>query len=57
MKSHDENRHLKEVLRENEEVMKYLSDDELDELFDYKTYIGLAPEIVDEVIATLKNKE
>ena len=57
MKAHDENRHLKEVLRENEEVMKYLSEDELDELFDYKTYIGLAPEIVDEVITTLKNKE
>lgn len=57
MKSHDENRHLKEVLRENEEVMKYLSEDELDELFDYKTYIGLAPEIVDNVITTLKNKE
>ena len=56
MKSHDENRHLKEVLRENEEVMKYLSEDELNELFDYKTYIGLAPEIVDEVITTLKNK-
>jgi adenylosuccinate lyase len=56
MKAHDENRHLKEVLRENEDVMKYLSENELDELFDYKTYIGLAPEIVDEVIVILKNK-
>ncbi len=56
MKAHDENRHLKEVLRENENVMKYLSENELDELFDYKTYIGLAPEIVDEVIVILKNK-
>ncbi|WP_292459979.1 adenylosuccinate lyase [Methanothermococcus sp.] len=57
MKAHDENRHLKEVLSEDEEVMKYLAEAELDELFDYKTYIGLAPEIVDEVITTLKNKE
>ncbi|AEH07453.1 adenylosuccinate lyase [Methanothermococcus okinawensis] len=56
MKAHDENRHLKEVLSKDENVMKYLTEEELDELFDYKTYIGLAPEIVDEVINTLKNK-
>ncbi len=55
MKAHDENRHLKEVLRENEDVMKYLSENELDELFDYKTYIGLAPEIVDEVVKSIDN--
>jgi adenylosuccinate lyase len=55
MKAHDENRHLKEVLLENEEVMKYLTLEDVERLFDYKTYIGLAPQIVDEVIKELKN--
>ncbi|MBW9222662.1 adenylosuccinate lyase [Methanothermococcus sp. SCGC AD-155-C09] len=57
MRAHDENKHLKEVLREEEEVMKYLNEEELDYLFDYSTYIGLAPEIVEEVMNELKNKK
>lgn len=56
MKAYDEKRHLKEVLSENDEVMKYLSNEELEELMDPKTYIGLAPEIVDNVIKTIGNK-
>ncbi len=56
MKAYDEKRHLKDVLLENEEVMKYLTKEELEKLMDPKTYIGLAPQIVDEVIKTLKNK-
>ncbi|AEF96883.1 adenylosuccinate lyase [Methanotorris igneus] len=56
MKAYDEKRHLKEVLLENEEVMKYLTKEELEELMNPKTYIGLAPQIVDEVIRELKNK-
>ncbi|MBW9220072.1 adenylosuccinate lyase [Methanothermococcus sp. SCGC AD-155-N22] len=54
MKAYEEDRHLKDVLREDDEVMKYLSEEELEELFDYSTYIGLAPEIVDNVIKELK---
>ncbi|HIQ32342.1 MAG TPA: adenylosuccinate lyase [Methanothermococcus okinawensis] len=54
MKAYQEGRHLKDVLREEEEVMKYLSEEELEELFNYSTYIGLAPEIVDNVIRELR---
>ena len=54
MKAYEEDRHLKDVLREDDEVMKYLSEEELEELFDYSTYIGLAPEIVDNVIKELR---
>ncbi|ABR56564.1 adenylosuccinate lyase [Methanococcus aeolicus Nankai-3] len=56
MKSFEENRHLKEVLMEDAEVMKFMNKEELDSLFDYSTYIGLAPEIVENVINELKNK-
>ncbi|ADC69858.1 adenylosuccinate lyase [Methanocaldococcus sp. FS406-22] len=56
MKAYEEKRHLKDVLLENEEVMKYLTKEELEELMNPKTYIGLAPKIVDEVIKTLRNK-
>ncbi|HID47511.1 MAG TPA: adenylosuccinate lyase, partial [Methanococcaceae archaeon] len=54
MKAYDENRHLKDVLREDREVMRYLTEEELEELFNYSTYIGLAPEIVDNVIRELR---
>jgi len=53
MRAHDENKHLKEVLMEEEKVMEYLNEEELDYLFDYSTYIGLAPEIVEDVIRKL----
>ncbi|WP_214399647.1 adenylosuccinate lyase [Methanocaldococcus lauensis] len=57
MKAYEEDRHLKEVLLEDEDVMKYLTKEEIEKLMDPKTYIGLAPEIVDNVIKTLRNKE
>ncbi len=57
MKAYEEDRHLKEVLLEDKEVMKYLAKEEIEKLMDPKTYIGLAPEIVDNVIKTLRNKE
>jgi adenylosuccinate lyase len=57
MKAHDEGRHLKEVLLEEPEVMKYVSLDEIEKMFDYKTYIGLAPEIVENVLNEAKNWE
>lgn len=56
MKAYEEKRHLKDVLLENKEVMKYLTKEELEKLMNPKTYIGLAPQIVDEVIKTLRNK-
>ncbi|HIP16602.1 MAG TPA: adenylosuccinate lyase [Methanothermococcus okinawensis] len=54
MRAYEESRHLKEVLREDDEIMKYLREEELEELFDYSTYIGLAPKIVDNVIKELR---
>jgi adenylosuccinate lyase len=55
MKAHDEGRHLKEVLLEEPEIMKYVSVAEIEKMFDYTTYIGLAPEIVENVIIESKN--
>ena len=57
MKAYEENRHLKEVLLEDKEVMKYLNKEELDKLMDPKTYIGLAPEIVENVVKELRDNQ
>ncbi|MEM4390091.1 MAG: adenylosuccinate lyase [Candidatus Micrarchaeia archaeon] len=46
IRARNEGRHLKEVLAENAEVMRLLTARELEELFDYSTYIGKAREIV-----------
>ncbi len=56
MKAYNENKHLKEVLLENEEIRKYLSEKEINKLMDYNTYIGLAPQIVENTIKTIKEK-
>ncbi|WP_456472834.1 hypothetical protein, partial [Methanocaldococcus sp.] len=42
-------------LLEDKEVMKYLNKEELDKLMDPKTYIGLAPEIVENVVKELRD--
>jgi len=47
IKAKEEGRHLKDVLAQHPEVSKLLSAKELDELFEYSTYIGKAKEIVD----------
>ncbi|MEM3030373.1 MAG: adenylosuccinate lyase [Candidatus Micrarchaeia archaeon] len=47
IKAKSEGRHLKEVLAENAEVTRLLTARELEELFDYSTYVGKAKEIVD----------
>ncbi|MEM4209447.1 MAG: hypothetical protein QW833_03585, partial [Candidatus Anstonellaceae archaeon] len=46
----EKNISLFEVLSKNKEVMQYLKKEKLKELFDYKTYIGQANEIVEEVL-------
>ncbi|MFH0927788.1 MAG: adenylosuccinate lyase [Candidatus Micrarchaeota archaeon] len=43
-------KHLKEILSHHEEASKYLSEAELESLFEPKTYIGKAGEIVKKVI-------
>jgi adenylosuccinate lyase len=56
MRAFDEKRDLLEVVRESEEVMKYLSKKDLESLKP-ENYIGLAPRIVDNVIAFIEEKE
>lgn len=46
-----ESGHLRDVLRENDDVQKYLPAEKLDGLFDAKQYLGRAEEFVDRVVA------
>ncbi|NJE01450.1 adenylosuccinate lyase [Thermococcus sp. JdF3] len=56
MKAFGENRDLIEVARENEDVRKFLSRDDFESLKP-GNYIGMAPQIVDNVIAWIEEKE
>ena len=46
-----ENRHLREICGEDESVRGAFSEDELDQLFDPSSHLGVSGEIVDEAIA------
>jgi adenylosuccinate lyase len=41
---------LKEVISSNDEVTKYLSHDEIEDIMDPHTYIGSAVQMVDDVL-------
>ncbi len=56
MKAFKENRDLLEVLSESKEAREYLTDEDLASLKP-KSYIGMAPQIVDNVIAYVEEKE
>lgn len=56
MKAFEENRDLLEVLSESKEAREYLTDDDLASLKP-ENYIGMAPQIVDNVIAYVEEKE
>ncbi|QDA32479.1 adenylosuccinate lyase [Thermococcus indicus] len=56
MKAFEENRDLIEVVRENKDVRRFLDEDDLDSLKP-ENYIGMAPQIVDNVIAWIEAKE
>ncbi|WP_054841428.1 adenylosuccinate lyase [Thermococcus peptonophilus] len=56
MKAFHEKRDLLEVVRESEEAMKYLTEEDLESLKP-ENYIGLAPQIVDNVIAFIEARE
>jgi len=56
MKAFEENRGLLEVLSESKEAREYLTDDDLASLKP-ENYIGMAPQIVDNVIAYVEEKE
>ena len=46
-----ENRHLREICGEDESVRDAFSEDELDQLFDPSSHLGVSGEIVDEAVA------
>lgn len=46
-----ENRHLREICGEDESVRGAFSEDELDQLFDPSSHLGVSSEIVDEAVA------
>jgi 3-carboxy-cis,cis-muconate cycloisomerase len=50
-RAREERLHLREMLRENDEVLKHLPVEAVDGLFDAKRYLGLAEEFVDRVVA------
>ncbi|MBU2539916.1 adenylosuccinate lyase [Patescibacteria group bacterium] len=50
-----ENRNLKEILLQNNEVLKYLNKNELEEIINYNNYIGLSVEKTDKIIQKWKN--
>ena len=56
MKAFEENRDLLEVLSESKEAREYLTDNDLASLKP-ENYIGMAPQIVDNVIAYVEEKE
>ncbi|NJE76871.1 adenylosuccinate lyase [Thermococcus sp. ES12] len=56
MKAFEENRDLIEVAGENEDVKKFLSENDFESLKP-ENYVGMAPRIVDNVIAWIEEKE
>lgn len=55
MRAFKEGRDFLDVVKESEEIMKYLSDEDLASLRP-ENYIGVAPQIVDNVIASVRSK-
>jgi len=50
-RARQERRHLRDVLRENQEALKHLPVEAIDALFDAKRYLGQAEEFVDRVVS------
>lgn len=50
-----ENRNLKEVLSEEKEIMRFLNEKALEELMDYRNYIGLSIQKTEKIIQKWKN--
>ena len=50
MRAFEENHSFAEILKADQRVNKILSSQEIDELMDPSTYIGLAPKYVEELI-------
>jgi len=55
MQAFSKNRNLKEILLENEEILKYLNQNELEKIMDYQSYLGLSIEKTNQIIKKWKN--
>jgi adenylosuccinate lyase len=55
MDAYEFDKGLKEVISANDEIRKYLSMDEIEEIMDPHTYIGSSVQMVDDVIQASKN--
>jgi 3-carboxy-cis,cis-muconate cycloisomerase len=56
-RARQENRHLRDVLRESDVVQKQMTAEAIDSLFDAKRYLGQAEESVDRVVAASRKEE
>jgi adenylosuccinate lyase len=50
MKAHEEGRHLKDAVLESRAIRQHLSEEVIEELFDYRQHTGLCRELVDRVL-------
>lgn len=57
MRAFEENRPLRDCLKEVPEVTAHLPDAELDRLFNYRAYVGLAPQLARRTSVALRGKE
>ena len=55
MKAYEENKHLKDVLLEDEIIRRYFSEKEIEELIKPENYLGTALERVDKVVESVKS--
>ncbi len=55
MKAYEENKHLKDVLLEDEIIREYFSEKEIEELIKPENYLGTALERVDKVVESVKS--
>jgi adenylosuccinate lyase len=53
-KAFDDNESLSEIIKEDKQLLNYLSETEIDWYLDYKNYLGTAVEQVDNAIRMLK---
>ena len=56
IKSHQENRHFREALLENEIVRKFLSEEEIEEALNPRSYLGTAIQQIEQTIQKTKQE-
>ena len=56
MEAYEKEIPLKDVIMKTPEVVEAFTEDEVDHMLDPHTYVGLAPEFVDRVVAKWRNQ-